>query len=109
MGFPGQIEYGVITVFDVTSPSLSAAARLVRDTLVAYEDLVGKQDEESTIESWWFPEQEVKHIDNNDNADMTLVRRDFLRAIIEAYDGGDAEGLESLMERVRGQANNPAL
>lgn len=106
-----QRERGVIVVFDVTSRSHREAASCVASALelpptefVGYEDGHGNR-----IESWWFPEAGVKDVDGNDNADMTLVRRDLLAQLVDAYQDGDAEWLGNVVTRLTGQLEGHAL
>lgn len=102
-------EHGVIVVFDVTGKSQRAAAHTVASVLVA-SDVVGHEGPDGTvIESWWFPEAGIKDVDLNDNADMTLVRRDLLRQLVDAYENGDAEWIGNVVHRLKGQLTGHAL
>lgn len=102
-------ERGVIVVFDVTSRSHHEGARGVAEVLSRYEVAGTAIDHNTVIESWWFPEAGVKHVDGNDNADMTLVRRDLLGQLVDAHDNGDAEWLDNVVHRLKRQVTGHAL
>lgn len=62
-------EHQIVVVFDVTATDREAAARYLASALQ-----VARAIREHPIESWWFPEPALKHIDGNDNPGFTLVR-----------------------------------
>lgn len=75
-------EQEIVVVFDVSSWSREDAATLVHDFLRDHSPVGARvfaddaTEPTATVESWWFPEADLKHIDRNDNAAMSLVRDD---------------------------------
>lgn len=88
----GMPEQQIAVVFDVSSDNREEAANLVANVIGMNSDLcpVGTNN----IESWWFPESDIKHVDGNDNGAFALVPLDFLQLLSDAIDQGDAEGLD---------------
>lgn len=71
-------EHLIPVAFDVTAPDEQTAVRIVAETigrggLLARIQEDSQRDDGSTIEAWWFPQVEHKHVDGNDNSAMSLV------------------------------------
>lgn len=77
-------EYQITVIFDVTAPSRQEAAACICDglTMSATGPVLGFRPyfERRTVarhpgvvlESWWFPEVDLKHLDGNDNDPLHL-------------------------------------
>jgi hypothetical protein len=63
-----QLEHQVVVVFDVTAGSRLEAGEQIRKHLVQSKTRLATLK----VESWWFPEADLKQIDGNDNAAMSL-------------------------------------
>lgn len=100
-------EHGVVVVFDTVAPDHSAATQAVAKTLLATHPTLFAKG--SAVVSWWFPEGPDKAVDRNDNDDMTLVNRQYIQALIDAYDDGDAEALEAVVKQFTRQLTGWAL
>lgn len=100
-------EHGVVVVFDTYAPNHGKATREIHSLLASLHPALF--DIDSPVRSWWFPEARDKVIDRNDNDDMTLVHRDRLRLLVEAYDEGDADTLHNQVELLRNQLTGWAL
>lgn len=87
-------EYMIPIVFDVEAPDRETAARLMDAALASdgggmshqrgllevlrekVADVADSLGVEALMESWWFPEADLKHIDHNDRWAMSLVKDD---------------------------------
>jgi hypothetical protein len=73
-------EFGIPMIWDVTAPSYEEAAQHLARTFAGDGGLLPSirhlDDREHQVESWWFPEARLKHIDGNDNDDFVLVHQD---------------------------------
>lgn len=105
---PEPRERGFVVVFDVEGRKRHEGA-LALTVILDSVALVGKQFSGNVVRSWWFAESEDKHADGNDNADMTLVRRDVLAQLKDAYEQGDAEWMGNVIHRLSQQIKEPAL
>lgn len=68
-------EHQVVVVFDVTADDRDSAARAAVGLLNGTRGRHVLQDvplAETVVESWWFPEADLKQIDGNHNAAMHL-------------------------------------
>ena len=68
-------EHQVVVVLDITAPDRLSAARAALGLLNGTRGRFTLQDgthASTTVESWWFPEAELKQVDRNDNATMHL-------------------------------------
>lgn len=65
-------EQQIVVVFDVSADTREFAAHAVANIIGMNSKItpVGWNG----IESWWFPEGDIKHIDGNDNDAMILVK-----------------------------------
>ena len=65
-------EQQIVVVFDVNADTREQAADAVADTIGMNSTItpIGW----SGIDSWWFAERDIKHIDGNDNDAMVLVK-----------------------------------
>ena len=67
-------EHQVVVVLDITASDRFEAARAVVHAFA--QDVTGRTPlfnrPDVRIESWWFPEADLKQIDRNDNAAMHL-------------------------------------
>jgi hypothetical protein len=72
-------EYGIPMIWDVTADSYERAAEHLARVFAGDGGLlpsVRHLDQDGcNVESWWFPEGRLKHIDGNDNDDYALVRQ----------------------------------
>lgn len=102
-------EHGVLVVFDTIGPNHHAAARKVSAALMAHSSLWDPAPDGRQIVSWWFPEGPIKDIDRNDNDDMTLVNRQYIQQLVDAYEQGDAEWLGNVVTQFRRQLTGHAL
>lgn len=81
--FDGLPEHSIPVVFDVAASDRRTAAIIIATRLsTVHNSLVGRAAGRATVESWWFPEAQDKHADENDRDAMTLR---------DAYDAGDPE------------------
>jgi hypothetical protein len=67
-------EHQIVVVFDVDTTDRLAAGRQVLKNLVQSKTRMHTLG----VESWWFPEQDLKVLDGNDNAAMTLEHDDWV-------------------------------
>jgi hypothetical protein len=80
---PGSLEpreFGIPIVWDVTAASYEEAAehlcRVFKGDGGLLPSIRHLDDKEHQVESWWFPEARLKHIDGNDNDAFNLVHLD---------------------------------
>lgn len=76
---PERAEHQVVVVFDVTATDRLSAARAVVGVINGTRGRFTMPDRliaDSIVESWWFPEAELKQVDRNDNAAMHLEHDD---------------------------------
>lgn len=100
-------EHGVVVVFDTLAPVHYEATGKVQSILVQMTDEIFSDS--NAVVSWWFPEGPDKEWDHNDNDDMTLVNREYMSQLVDAWDNGDAEGLEAMVNQLRRQLEGWAL
>lgn len=96
-------EQQITVVFDVTAESREQAANALAYTIGYNSSItpIGWTNKHGTVESWWFPEGDIKHIDGNDNDDMVLVPRDVALGIVDCWEEGDGKGLENTVTSLR--------
>lgn len=83
-------EQQIVVVFDVSAPDRLAAAKALSFTLSreglcdALRDMVEARDPagQTALESWWFPEADLKQVDRNDNGAFELVPTDQVLALM---------------------------
>lgn len=73
-------EHGIAVVFDLTGPDRITCARALaialsrgKGVLDQIDDAVEAADLGAELQSWWFPEPDLKHVDRNDNGAFDLV------------------------------------
>jgi hypothetical protein len=73
-------EFGIPMVWDVTAFTYDEAAEHLTRTFSGNGGLLPSirhlNDQDHQVESWWFPEARLKHIDGNDNDAFELVHRE---------------------------------
>ena len=85
-------EHQVVVVLDVIAPDRLSAARGVLGFFFGTRGRHVLQDgslADTVIESWWFPEAELKTVDGNDNAAMHLEHDDSPAGVYVADDAED--------------------
>lgn len=69
-------EHQVVVVLDITAPDRIAAARCAVGILNGtrgWYSLPEGQATDTQLQSWWFPEADLKPVDRNDNGAFHLV------------------------------------
>lgn len=80
MSAPEEFEHNVVVVFDVTAPTrqiayerFAAAFQFTELEKSPHRKVLRDLMSAAGVESWWFAEPDVKHIDGNDNGGFLLI------------------------------------